>query len=353
LHQRDLSWVPPLRRDVVAVLSRERNPFFEHGEAEYFLAEVDGRVVGRIAAISNRLHNETHHDRVGFFGFFESIDEPRVATLLLDRAAQWLAARSFAVIRGPASFSVNDEYGLLVSGFDTPNTILMPHNPPYYEALLQAGGLMGVKNLVVYQAGAPGRFAPPPDRIVRAVKLAKERYGITIRSLRLADFAAEVERIKVLYNKCWEDNWGAVAMTDHEIEHLASEFRPVVAPDLVPFAERDGEPIGFGLALPDFNEVLRSNRNGRIFPAGLKLLWALKRHRISRCRILLLGVLPKWRGKAVDAALYHWIWVHGMRRNITWGEGGWVLEDNPAMNAGLLNLGMTPYKTYRVFQRAI
>lgn len=310
-------------------------------------------MVGRIAAIANRLHNEVHGDTVGFFGFFESVADQAVADALFDAAAAWLRQRGFDRIRGPASFSVNDEYGLLVEGFEAPNTIMMPHNPPGYAALLEAAEFRGVKDLVAYQAGNNHRYTEPPERIVRAVELARERYGITVRSLRLADFQGEVERIKVLYNKCWQDNWGAVPMTDHEIDHLAAQFRPVVVPELVPFAERDGVPIGFGLALPDFNQVLHRNRRGAMFPAALRLLWSLKTHRIRRCRILLLGVLPEFRSKAVDAILYYWIWQRAAERKIFWGEAGWVLEDNPAMNQALVKLGMTRYKTYRVYERAL
>jgi GNAT superfamily N-acetyltransferase len=353
LHARDPNWVPPLRRDVKILLSRTRNPFFEHAEAEYFLAEREGRVVGRIAAIANRLHNETHGDKVGFFGFFEAIDDQAVANALFDRAAAWLGDRGFDTIRGPASFSVNDECGLLVDGFQYPNTIMMPHNPPYYRALHERAGFAIAKDLIAYQGGDEKQFVPPPERIVRAVDLASRRYGITVRSLRLDDFVEEVNRVKYLYNRCWENNWGAIPMTDHEIDHLAHAFRPVVNPDLVPFAERDGEPIGFGLTLPDFNQVLRTNRNGRMLPSALELLWKLKTKKIRRCRILLLGVLPDYRGKAVDAVLYHWIWIKARDHGMTWGEGGWVLEDNPAMNAGLTKLGMTPYKTYRLYDRPL
>ncbi|MEZ4588391.1 MAG: hypothetical protein R2909_18590 [Gemmatimonadales bacterium] len=331
------------------LLDRAKNPFFEHAEAEYFVAETASGVVGRIAAIANRLHNETHGDRVGFFGFFESIDDAEVARALLDAAKAWLVERGFDTMRGPASFSVNDECGLLVEGFGSPNTIMMPHNPPYYETLLADSGLRAAKNLITYQGGHPTEPIPVPDRIARGAELVGRRYGISIRALDLSQFKDEVERIKLLYNRCWEQNWGAIPMTDHEIDHMAKQFRPVVVPELVPFAEHEGKPIGFGLVLPDFNQVLRTNRRGSMFPAALKLLWALKTKRIGRCRILLLGVLPEYRAKGVDAALYTWIWRHGQARGITWGEAGWVLEDNQAMNAPLLKLGMTPYKTYRLF----
>lgn len=338
---------------MATLLSRTANPFFEHAEAEYFLAEREGAVVGRIAAVANRLHNEIHHDKVGFFGFFDAVEDPAVASALFDAAAAWLRQRGFDRMRGPASFSVNDEFGLLVEGFDAPNTIMMPHNPPGYPALIEGAGFRRVKDLIAYQAGNHTGYTEPPERIVRAVDLAKERYGITVRSLRLDDFKNEVDRIKDLYNRCWQDNWGAIPMTDHEIDHLAAQFKPVVVPELVPFAEKDGKTIGFGMALPDFNQVLRTNRGGRMFPAALKLLWSLKTHRIRRCRILLLGVLPEFRSKAVDAILYYWIWQRAAERKIFWGEAGWVLEDNPVMNQALAKLGFTPYKTYRVYERPL
>jgi GNAT superfamily N-acetyltransferase len=353
LHARDPNWVPPLRRDVALLLDRARNPFFDHGEAEYFLAERGGAVVGRIAAVANRLHSETHRDQVGFYGLFESVDDPAVARALADAAAAWLAARGFDTMRGPASFSVNDEYGLLVQGFDRPNTILMPHNPPWYVDLHRAAGLEPVRRLLVYEGGDPEHYVGAPERIARAVEIGQRRYGITLRALRLRDFRTEVERVKALYNRCWEDNWGAVPMTDREIDHLAAQFRPVVVPDLVPFAEKDGEPVGFGLALPDLNQVLRRYRNGRLLPAALDVLWSLRRRRIRRARILLLGVLPEHRGKGIDAMLYHWIWTRAGALGIYWGEAGWVLEDNTQMNAGLVKMGFSPYKTYQVFERRL
>jgi GNAT superfamily N-acetyltransferase len=354
LHARDPIWVPPLRRDVKAVLSRSKNPFFEHAEAEYFLAERDGVVVGRIAAIANRLHNETHGDKVGFFGFFETVDEQDVADALLGAAAGWLRTRGLDTMRGPASFSTNDESGLLVDGFDTPPVLMMPHNPRYYLTLLERAGFTTAKNLLVYQHGRPnGQLIPVPERLTRATQLITERLGLTLRPLRMGEFKAEVDRVKELYNKAWEHNWGFVPMTDHEIEHLAAQFKPIVVPELVPFVEKDGKVVAFALALPDLNTVLATNRSGRMFPVILKLLWRLKTNRIYRLRITLLGVLPEYRGKGIDAVLYHWIWTRGGMLNYSWGEAGWILEDNPAMNAGLVKMGFTVYKTYRLLDRPL
>ena len=353
LHARDPVWVPPLRRDVESLLSRSKNPFFEHAEAEYFLAERDGQVVGRIAAISNRLHNETHGDQVGFFGFFESIHDQAVASVLLDAASGWCRERNHNVLRGPASFSVNDECGLLVDGFHSPPTLMMPHNPPYYIELLERAGFTKAKDLLVYQGGSEERYVPVPERLARGTELIRQRQGITLRPLDVKNFQREVERIKELYNAAWEKNWGFVPMTEHEIDHLAEQFRPVVIPEMVPMAEKDGKLIGFGIALPDLNVVFRRHRSGRLFPMIVDLLWSLKMKRIRRARIMLLGVLPEYRGKGVDAMLYHWIWTKSGDRKIYWGEAGWILEDNPAMNAGLEKMTFRVYKTYRLYDRPI
>ncbi|HJR15988.1 MAG TPA: GNAT family N-acetyltransferase [Gemmatimonadales bacterium] len=353
LHARDPVWVPPLRRDVELLLSRTRNPFFEHAEAEYFIAERGGRVVGRIAAISNRLHNETHDDRVGFFGFFECIDDQRVADALLNTAAEWCRERHHDVLRGPASFSVNDECGLLVDGFESSPTLMMPHNPRYYIRLIERAGFSKVKDLWVYQGGSEERYVPVPERLARGTELIRQRQGITLRALNLKEFDAEVERIKELYNAAWEKNWGFVPMTEHEIDHLAAQFKPVVIPELVPMAEKDGKLIGFGIALPDLNVVFRRHRSGRLFPMIIDLLWSLRMKRIRRARILLLGVHPEYRGKGIDAMLYHWIWTKSAQRKIYWGEAGWILEDNPAMNAGLEKMTFKVYKTYRLYDRPL
>lgn len=255
-----------MRRDVALLLDRRRNPFFEHAEAEYFVAEREGRVVGRIAAIANRLHNETHLDRVGFFGFFECEPDQAVADALFTAAAEWLRPRGFDTMRGPASFSVNDECGLLVDGFDTPPTLMMPHNPHYYVELVERAGFAGVKNLLAYQGGDRTfrRYEPVPARLERAVEIMRQRMGITLRPLDMKDFANEVERIKVIYNAAWEKNWGFVPMTDHEIEHLAEQFRQVAVPDIIPFAEKDGQVVGFGLGLPAIRETYRCGT----LPAG-------------------------------------------------------------------------------------
>jgi GNAT superfamily N-acetyltransferase len=353
LHARDPLWVPPLRRDVAALLDRAKNPFFEHAEAEYFLLERDNEVVGRIAAISNRLHNDTHGDRVGFFGFFECIDDQAVADVLFNTAAEWCRVKGHDVMRGPASFSVNDECGLLVDGFETPPTLMMPHNPRYYVGLVERAAFNKAMDLLVYEGGREDRYVPVPERLARGTELIRLRQGITIRPLNMSEFKQDVDHIKRLYNAAWEKNWGFVPLTEHEMDHLAQQFKPVVIPDIVPLAVRNGKVIGFGIVLPDLNAVFRKNRSGRLLPVLPRLLWTLKTGKIRRARILLLGIDPEFQGKGVDAMLYHWIWTRCGERRITWGEAGWILDDNPAMKAGLEKMTFRVYKTYRLYDRPI
>ena len=347
LHRGDPGWAPPLRRDVRAQLSPEKNPFFAHAEIAHFLAERDGRVVGRISAIENRAHNKFHDDRAGFFGFFDAVDDAGVAGALFDRASEWLAERKLDAVRGPVSFSTNDEAGLLVDGFDTPAALMMPHNPRYYAALVEGAGFRKTKDLLAYERAA----TELPERLAHAADLLARRRGITIRPLELARFEQEIEVVKRVYNLAWERNWGFVPMTDPEIDFLAAQLRPVVVPELALFAEVKGRPIGLAVALPDLNVALRRNPSGRLFPGILKV--ALAARRIDRLRVLMLGTLPEWRGKGVDALLCKGIWDAARKKGYRWAEAGWVLEDNHAMRNALVNMGFAEYKRYRIYDREI
>ena len=347
LHRGDPLWVPPLRMDVRTMLDRKKNPFFKRADAEYLLAERDRQVVGRIAAIHNRAHNEFHEDRVGFFGFFECEDDQQAANALFEATAEWLRGRSLDTMRGPASFSTNDECGLVVEGFDTPPTILNPHNPRYYVTLVEGAGFAKAKDMFQYQT--PGSVLP--DRLNRAAKMVQKRFKITLRSIDMKRFKEEVDSIKPMYNSAWEKNWGFIPMTDEEIDHLARQLKPVVVPDLIVFAEREGKPIGFAAAIPDMNVALKANPSGRLFPGILKILW--KKRKIDRIRILLLGVVKEFRGRGAAELMYHWIWEKGYALGYRWGEAGWILEDNVLMNKGLVFMGFEPYKRLRLYDRTL
>ena len=344
----DPLWVPQLRMDMRTLLSPKKNPFFQHAQAQYFLAlDGGGRIVGRIAGITNAAHNAEHHDKIGFYGFFESVNDPDVARALFDAAGSWVKAKGMDTLRGPMSPSINDECGLLVEGFDTPPTLMMPHNPRYYVQLTEGAGFRKAMDLLCYQPARPA----PPERVARAADVLAKRKGITLRPFNMKRFKEEVELIKKLYNDAWEKNWGFVPMTDAEIDHLAKQLKPVVVPDLIVFAETAGQTVGFAVALPDMNVALKHNPSGRLFPGLISILWAARK--INRARILLLGTIPEYRGSGIDAMLYHWIWTKANAHGIFWGEGGWVLDNNPAMKNGMIRLGFEAYKTYRVFDRPL
>lgn len=347
LHRRDPAFTPPLRRDVRALLDPARNPFFAHAERTLLLARRDDRVVGRIAAIRDSAHERVHADGAGFFGFFDCEDDPEAASALLDATAALLRARGCTRLRGPFSPSINDEAGLLVDGFATPSVIMMPHNPAYYPRLVEAAGLRKAKDLLAFESTG----TTLPERLIAATGIVERRYSVSTRPIAMPRFAQEVELVKRLFNAGWQHNWGAVPLDDAEIAHLARQLRPVVVPDLVLFAEARGEPIGFAAAIPDMNVALRENPSGRVFPGILKLLWASRG--ITRLRVLLLGVIPEWHGRGVDALLYRRIWENGRARGYDWAEAGWVLEDNQPMINGLLRMGFRAYKTYRVYERPI
>jgi GNAT superfamily N-acetyltransferase len=347
LHAQDRCWAPPLRRDAQILVDAVKNPFYEHAVRELFLARRDGVVVGRIAAIDDRLHREVHGESTGFFGFFECVDDVAVARALLAAAGDWLKARGLGAVRGPVNPSLNDEAGMLVEGFDTPAVIMMTHNPRHYPGLVEAAGFRKSKDLLAFQ----NTHTSLPERLVAATDVVLKRYGVSCRRLDMRRFEAEVGLVKRLYNLAWQKNWGNVPLTDHEINLLAKQLRPIVIPELVVFAERAGEPIGFAAAVPDLNVALRANPSGRFFPGILKVLWAARR--ITRLRVLLLGVLGDWHGKGVDALLYRQIWEQGWKKGFRWAEAGWILEDNLPMINGLERLGFERYKRYRIYERPL
>ncbi len=347
LHRGDPLWVPQLRMDVRKMLSRDKNPFFAHGEADYFLARRGGKVVGRIAAIHNENHNEFHEDRVGFFGFFECVNDPVVASALFEEAANWLRARGLDTMRGPTSFSTNDECGLMVDGLDKPPVLLNPHNPRYYIDLVEQAGFSKAKDLYLYQSTSPKL----PERLMRGAELLARRKDLQLRHLDKKRFDEEVGRIKQVYNAAWEKNWGFVPMSDAEVDHLAAQLKPVVVPELVVFVEQGSRPVGFAAALPDLNVALKKNPSGRLFPGILKVLWAARK--ISRARILLLGLVKEFRMSGADALMMRWIWEHGTAMGFNWAESGWILEDNAPMNNAMIRIGFEHYKTLRLYDRQL
>ena len=341
-------WVPPLLMDRRKLMDKKKNPFYKHADAEFFLAHRDGQIVGRIGAIVNHNHNQEHNENIGFFGFFECINEQNVANALFERAKSWLKERGVQAIRGPASPSVNDEYGLLVDGFDKPPVVLMTYNPEYYKTLIEKVGFTKIKDLYSYHLSQDTVMT---DRFERVVAALKQREGLTFRSLNMSDFENEVKRIKTIYNRAWVYNWGAVPMTDEEFDALAKDLKPVVVPDLVIMAEYKGEPIGFALSLPDLNIALKHNKNGYLLP-GLFYLMKYKK-KTDTVRIIVLGVVRERQKTGAANVLFYETAKRAAALGYRYGEAGWVLEDNTAMNRSAEFMNGKRYKTYRIYQMSI
>jgi len=348
IYQNNPAWVPPLLCEVKKLLDPHKHPFHRHAEVQYFLAWCGEEAVGRIAAIVNHQHVQFHDDATGFFGFFESVDDERVASALLTAAEQWVFGWGMQRIRGPMSFSTNEECGLLVDGFQYPPMVMMPYNPPYAPRLIESAGYAKAKDLLAYLLDD----VTPPARLVHGVKRLQQQQNVTIRPINLRRFRQEVELLFAIYNSAWERNWGFVPMTKEEVDGLAQQLRWVGNPNLCLIAEIKGEAVGFALALPDFNQVLRYI-DGRLFPFGwLKLLWYQRK--INAARVLTLGLNPGFRHMGIDAMLYLRLWQEAPKNGYTARvECSWILEDNWPMRRGLERMGARIYKTYRVYEKTL
>ena len=348
IYRGDPNWVPPLLAERRELLDPHRNPFFENAKVELFLAVAGDKILGRIAAIINERHLAAHKDAAGFFGLFECVNDPVVASALFKAAGDFLAARGLKIMRGPANLSVNDDMGLLGEGFDSPPVIMMPYNPAYYQPLIEQSGFQKTMDLLAFWGDGRRQI---PERAVHAVEVCQRRFKFSIRPVNMKTFAADLEKIHQVYTQAWQDNWGAVAMTRKEFEHAAAQLKDVINPALCLIAEVGGEVAGFSLALPDFNQVL-IHLNGRLFPFGfLKVLWW--RRRINTVRIITMGVIEKFRHMGIDNAFYCETWQQAVARGMPFGEMSWILETNAAMNNALLKLGFKIYKRYRVYDRAV
>jgi len=345
IYRDDPNWVPPLLMDRRKILDTAHNPFYKHADIALFLAEKDGDLVGRIAGIVNHAHNKEHEENVGFYGFFESVNDQSVANSLFDAARRWLRSKGVTAMRGPANPSVNDDWGLLVEGFDLPPVFMMPYNPHYYVDLHETYGLKKLKDLYAYKLSKDRVFT---EKFVRVAEAMKERQGLAIRTINMDDFENDAKRIKALYNSAWSRNWGAVPMTDEEFDYLANDLKKVVVPELVLIAELKGEPIGFALTLPDLNIALKHNRHGWLIPGFIRLL--LHKKKINWVRIITLGVVPEHLRSGAAAILFYETGRRGVTLGYPFGEASWVLEDNVMMNRAAEFMNAELYKKYRIFE---
>ncbi len=370
LYKGDPYWVPPLIGDRKRYIDPRHNPSFEYLKAAYFVAEgivvpdhtpkgtLQGGIeqdVGTIAAIVNPRHNELYHDRVGFFGLFETVNNRAVAAALFDAAAAWLREQGCTSMRGPMTFTISDEVGLLVDGFNDSPRIMMTYNPPYYPELLEACEFEGVMDLYAYHfdliAQYGGSVEQFPAKLTRVVQKLKDRSRATVRKIDMQHFDDDVQRVKQVYRDAWAANWGEVPITDREIEYIAKQLKQVIDPDLVYLAEIDGRPVGVGLTVPDANLVLKK-MGGHLFPFGI--IQALRyQKKIDWVRVLILGVIPEYRHLGIDAVLYYETAKEALRKGYRHIEGSWILANNVDMNRVLTNFGGKIYKTYRVYEREL
>ena len=351
LYRNEPHWVPPLLMDLRKRLDRRRNPFFEHAEAEYFLAWRDGQHVGRITAQVDRNLNEFQDNDWGLFGFFECEDDPEAAGALLDAAAAWLRERGRDRMVGPMDFTTNDECGLLVEGHDRMPIILTPWQYPYYQRLLEGAGLTKAMDAFMWELYVDKRERVHPAIWEMAERVESE-HGIVVRPANKRDLQAEVERFLEVYNAAWEKNWGFVPLTDEEVRHYAKDLRPVLDENWAMIAEgRDGTVVGAALTLPDFNQVL-VHLNGRLLPFGWAkaLYW---RRKVDRVRVFALGVKREYQHTGVAARMFEMHFDSAARTPQKGGEMGWILENNTAMNRAMEGMGGKIARRYRFYEKPL
>ncbi len=353
VYHSDPNWVPPLVMDRLKLIDEAKNPFYLHAKAKWFLAEQNGKIVGRIGAIINDVHNTLHQERTGWFAFFECQHSQEVANALFAKAEEWLRVQGMERVLGPANPSSNDEFGLLVDGFDRPPVMLMPYNPAYYSELIEHAGYRKEKDLYAYLISQKTSRTPKLERVVKALQ---QRSGITVRAFDTKHFDRDVALIKDLYNHFWVKNWGFVPFSEAEIDHMAKDLKQIYDPDVVLFAERGGETVGFSLSLPDINQAFAAGR--RIpkgvmnLPIGVFSLMSKKKH-IDTLRIMVLGVLPELRGRGIDGLLYWETMERALKKGYMFGEASWVLEDNEPMNRAAALMQGERYKTYRIYGKQL
>jgi GNAT superfamily N-acetyltransferase len=341
----DPMWVPPLRMSEKERFDPKKNPFLEHADVQPFLAVDGGRTTGRVAAIIDHAHEATHHDNIAAFGFFEANDEP-TARALLSAVEGWARERRRGAVRGPLNPSLNDTAGLLVDGFDTPPMLLMPHNPPEYAGFITAAGYAKVKDLYawLYELGSHD------DRVKEIAARVRQRYGVVIRSIDTSRMDEEILSYLNIYAQAWKDNWGFVAPSAAESDHFVKELKQILDPRFVISAEIKGVRVACAVAVPDMNQVLKGT-DGRLFPMGI-IRFLFRKRLVDQGRLLLLGVLPEYRGFGLLPLLVHELAARAAGLAYKRVEFSWVLEDNSDINQPASQVA-TRYKTYRIYQKAI
>ncbi|MFP5394791.1 MAG: N-acetyltransferase [Alphaproteobacteria bacterium] len=359
LNRSDPNWVPPLRNEVTELLTKGKNPFFDHADVQLFLARRADQVVGRISAHIDHLATAMDPAQgmgpgTGNWGLLEAEDEA-VAAALIARAEQWLRDQGMNRVLAPLSMSVWEEPGQLTKGFDHPPTVMMGHQPERYQHYIEAQGYSPAKLLRTYELDITKEFPPLIQRIVQS---GERNAKIRVRGVDKSKFDAEAAIILHILNDAWSDNWGFVPFTDREIAYAGKKFKPIVREDLIMIAEYEGEPVAFMMTLPDLNEQLKP-MGGSLWPFNwAKLLWWLRQPHARTMRVPLMGVLKKHQGSRLASQLA-FMMIEAIRRNAvtrygaTRGEIGWVLDDNQGMNAIADAIESRVNKEYTIYEKAL
>ncbi|MGQ0619035.1 MAG: dATP pyrophosphohydrolase [Panacagrimonas sp.] len=349
LYAGDPAFVAPLLLERAEALSPQKNPYFQHAEAQFFLARRDGRDVGRISAQIDRLVSDP---QVGHFGMIAAEDDAAIFAALFDAAEAWLRARGKTRVLGPFNLSINEETGLLIDGFDTPPVMLMPHDPRYASAQVEARGYAKAKDVIAYWYDMEHELPRAARHLIEKRKPA----AMTVRHLDMKRYDEEFNTVTAIFNDAWSQNWGFIAFTPAEILHMAKSLKPLIDPTWVAIVEMHGEAIGFGVMLPNLNEAI-ADFKGRLLPFNwIRLLWRLKRG-VRSGRTPLMGVRRSFSGGLLGG-LVPFLIIDSMRRGgrakgLRYVELSWILEDNRPMRHIIESLGALPYKTYRVYEKTL
>jgi hypothetical protein len=349
LHSTSPWWVPPLRLERRLFHSRRMNAYFKHATAQEFIARRGGRAVGRVSAQVDASYDAQHGPGTGMFGFLELEDDPEIAEALLQAARSWLGARACKRMIGPMYYTMNDECGVLIEGFEREPMIKQPWHPPYYQQRVEEAGLDKAIDLYMWALDISDREKILPV-IFELAEQAVTKHGIELRHLRRRDLSKNIKGVfGEVYNAAWKRNWGFVPYSDADLAHYAEELQLVFDRNWFMVAERDGETIGIAITVPDVNQVLKV-MNGRILPFGWFQFLFRRNTYIDRVRVGFLGVKPEYQHTGTAALFYVEHFDMATVRPQKWGEMGWILETNRAMNRGMEAMGGRIVKRFRVYE---
>jgi len=346
----DPNWVSPILSQERQLLGWKHHPFYDHAEIVTLLAQRDGRAVGRLAVLINRVHNDKYHDHLGFFGFFECVNDPAVAQALFDAGQAWLRQRGMTAIRGPVNPSLNYTCGLLIDGFHRPPRFLMTYNPPYYAALLESCGLAKSQDMYAYEMD-PALLATITARYKPAVLAALDRSQVVIRQLDPANYQKEIATYLDIYNRSLEGTWGFTPLQPSEARHIAAELQHIIVPQFAVFAQLDGQTVGAMLTLLDYNQILRK-LNGHLFPFGIVRLLLGRRH-ITVARAMAVTMVPGYQSSGLGLVLLDNLVEAAAKWGIERYEFSWVLESNARSRGSLERAGTKITSTYRIYDKTL